>query len=194
MKQHFPASPGRRRVRARAAPPFRSGAYPDRTATAAPFVRIEDIAHALASTCCLAGQTRIFYSIAQHDYLASMIVPPQDALAALLLDVGEALRQLLPECFGSGTYVPTDIMARLGVTTPRSPTVAHADLVLRATERRDLGRPHDDPSPGTAQATPLALKIQPLPPFVAKHLFLDRYYELRPRDDPRQCPPAEGAS
>ena len=194
MKQDFPGSQGRRRVKTRAAHSFRSDPYSECTGSALHLVRIEDIAHALASTCCFAGQTKIFYSMAQHDYLVSMIVPPQDALAALLLNSGETLKQLLPEYFEADDYTPTDVMTRLGVPTHLPPTVEHADLVLRATELRDLGRPHDDASPHTVHVTALALKIQPLPPIVAKHLFLDRYYELRPQDDPRAFATADGAS
>ena len=194
MKQDFPGPQGRRRVRARAAHSFRSDPYAECAESASRLVRIEDIAHALASTCCFAGQTKIFYSIAQHDYLASMIVPPQDALAALLLNVREALEQLLPECFGIEGHAPTDVMARLGVETPLPPTIEHADLVLRATELRDLGRPYDNAMTHIEEVRPLVLKIQPLPPIVAKHLFLDRYYELRPLEDPRAFPTAEGAS
>lgn len=194
MKQDFPGSQGRRRVRARAAHAFRSDSYSEYTGSASHLVRIEDIAHALASTCCFACQTKIFYSIAQHDYLASMIVPPQDALAALLLNVREALEQLLPECLETEGYVSTDVLTRLGAPTHLPPTVEHADLVLRATELRDLGRPYDDAPTHIEEIRPLVLKIQPLPPIVAKHLFLDRYYELRPKEGPRAFATADGTS
>lgn len=194
MKQDFPGSQGRRQVKARAAHSFRSVPYSECTGSASHLVRIEEIAHALASTCCFAGQTKIFYSIAQHDYLVSMIVPPQDALAALLLNAEEALKQLPPENPETEGYVPTDVLTRLGVPTHLAPTVEHADLVLRATEFRDLGRPYDNALTDIEEVRPLVLKIQPLPPIVAKHLFLDRYYELRPRENSRPLRTAEGAS
>jgi hypothetical protein len=155
-------------------------------------VRIEDIAHALASTCCFAGLTKTFYSIAQHDYLASMIVPPQDALAALLLNAGEALEQILPGHIGGEGQAAADVLARFGVPTPLPPSVRDADLVLRATEQRDP--PQGETWTQIPEAPPLPLKIQPLPPFVAKHLFLDRYYELRPHEDPKRLPTEEGAA
>ncbi|NMG76872.1 metal-dependent phosphohydrolase [Aromatoleum diolicum] len=194
MKQDFPGSQGRRRVKARAAHSFRPDPYSECTGAASHLVRIEDIAHALASTCCFAGQTKIFYSIAQHDYLVSMIVPPQDALAALLLNAGEALKQLHRECLETEGHVATDVLTTLGVPTHLPPTVKHADLVLRATELRDLGRPYDNALTDIDEVRPLVLRIQPLPPIVAKHLFLDRYNELRPKEDPRRFPTAEGAS
>ncbi|WP_407280497.1 hypothetical protein U5817_08950 [Aromatoleum evansii] len=143
-------------------------------------VSIEDIAHVLASTCCFAGRARTFYSIAQHDYLASTIVPPDDALAALLLHAGDALRKLLAACLDAESQTTADILADLGAPPCLPPSVKYADLVLRAIARRDLDPPHDDAWIGTTQASPLARPIQPLAPIVAKHLFVDRYYELHP--------------
>ena len=149
-------------------------------------VSIEDIAHVLASTCCFAGRARIVFSIAQHDYLASTIVPPDDALAALLLHAGDALKELLPACLDAEGQAIADVLADLGAPPCLPPSVKYADLVLRATERRDLHPPHDDAWTGTTQASSLAPPIQPLAPIVAKHLFLDRYYELRPETDPER--------
>lgn len=141
-------------------------------------VSIEEIAHVLASTCCFAGRARTFYSVAQHDYLASTVVPPDDALAALLLHAGDALRKLLAACLDAESQTTADILADLGAPPCLPPSVKYADLVLRAIARRDLDPPHDDAWIGTTQASPLARPIQPLAPIVAKHLFLDRYNEL----------------
>lgn len=157
-------------------------------------VSIEDVAHVLASTCCFAGRARTFYSIAQHDYLASTIVPLDDALAALLLHAGDALKELLPACLDPEGQATADILAHLGAPPCLPPSVKYADLVLRATERRDLDPPYDDAWTGTTQSSPLARPIQALAPIVAKHLFIDRYYELRPQEDRRAFPTADGAS
>lgn len=157
-------------------------------------VNIEDIAHVLASTCCFAGRAHTFYSVAQHDYLASTIVPPDDALAALLLHAGDALRKLLAACINAESQTTADILADLGAPPYLPPSVKYADLVLRATERRDLDPPYEDAWTGTTQSSPLARPIQALAPIVAKHLFIDRYYELRPQEDRRALPTADGAS
>lgn len=98
MKQEHPGQRTGRRARPLADRLIPSGSPAGPTRTIARCVRIEDIAHALAGICCLAGQTRAFYSRAQHNYLASMIVPPEDALAALFLDTEHTLEDLLPEC------------------------------------------------------------------------------------------------
>lgn len=187
MKQDTQAARAMRRIGdpIRAGQDLRGGTAPDP-------ISIEDIAHVLASTCCFAGRARTFYAVAQHDYLVSTLVPPDDALAALLLHGGFALKVLLPACLDVEGQATADVLADLGVPPCLSPSVKYTDLVLRATERRDLDPPYDDAWTRTAQASPLAQPIQPLAAIVAKHLFIDRYYELQPRADRRRDHNEEG--
>lgn len=161
----------------------------ERTAPAE--VSIEDIAHILASTCCFAGRARTFYSIAQHDYLASRIVSPDDALAALLLHAGDAVKVLFPACLDTEGQLTADVLADLGAPPCLPPSVKYADLVLRATARRDLDPSYEDAWIGTAHPSPLARPVHPLAPIVAKHLFVERYFELRPGADRKRPPTGE---
>lgn len=149
-------------------------------------IRVTDIAHALAHVCRFSGHTREFYSVAQHSVLTSLIVPPEDALAALFHDATEAyigdvsspLKQLLPDYQAIEARLHADIFAKLGIPAELPASVKRADLILLATEQRDLIAPHDEEWSQLAGIEPLVCGINPLPPKLACALFLDRYREL----------------
>lgn len=149
-------------------------------------VLVEDIAHALANICRFAGHTREFYSVAQHSVLVSFIVPPADALAGLFHDAGEAylgdvtrpLKQLLPDYCAIEARLQADIFQKLGLPAELPPSVKRADRILLATEQRDLMPPHNDDWPLIAGIEPLADRIEPWTPWLARTMFLDRYREL----------------
>ena len=143
---------------------------------------IEDIAHALSKLCRFTGHTRTFYSVAQHSSIVSAIVSPEHALAGLLHDASEAflndisspLKQLLPEYRAIEKRVERVILNRFGIPSTLPPEVKRADLILLATEKRDLMPGHiDDHWEIVGDVQPLPWRIQPMVPELAYRYFMD---------------------
>lgn len=163
-----------------------TGVYFDFLQPHVDMVRLEDIAHALANTCRFGGHTRPFYSVAQHSVLASRIVAPEYARAALMHDAAEAylgdvpkpLKRLLPDYQRIEQRVEAVTLARFGLSLPLPVQVQRADLVLLATEQRDLMPYHEDKWGCIARVTPLPDPIVPVSPDEAREMFLARWDEL----------------
>lgn len=152
-------------------------------------IDIMDIALGLARECRFGGQTHGHwegYSVAQHSVHASHIVAPQHALEALLHDASEAyckdlpspLKGLLPDYQQIEARVDLAIRQKFRLPEQASPEVKHADLVMLATERRDLM-----PTDGAAWAIlegiePLPDTLTPLGPRDAYKLFMARWIDL----------------
>ncbi len=121
-------------------------------------IRPEDIARGLAHANRFQGQTRFGepYSVAQHSALACMIVPREDAFAALMHDSPEAyvgdvpspLKQLLPEYKRIESRVWRAIAAKFGLPLLLPPSVKHADIRMLKAEREDLMPQTDEAWPG----------------------------------------------
>lgn len=147
---------------------------------------IEEIAQALSKLCRFVGQSRRFYSVAQHSVIVSKIVPAEFALHGLLHDAAEAfvgdvtkpLKSILPGYKDIERRVASAAFARFGITEPMPPCVAHADLVALKTERRDLMPEGNEDWAGFADLEPLHDEIVPLWPEAAYRLFMDRYNEI----------------
>lgn len=149
-------------------------------------ITILDIAQGLAAESRYNGHTRGFYSVAQHAWLASQIVPRQHALEALLHDATEAyckdiprpLKELLTDYQTIEARVDLAIRATFGLPLDMTPAVKHADLVMLATERRDLMPADATPWPILEGIEPLPARVYTMQPAKAKALFLQRYVEL----------------
>lgn len=149
-------------------------------------VAIEDIAHGLAYQCRFNGQTREFYSIAQHSLIVASLVPPPLRLAALLHDAAEAylgdmvkpLKVLLPEFAALEDQVTAIIATTFGIDFSDYGPIKHADLIALATEKRDL-MPHSAERWAYLDGiTPLPTIIRAMDPQQAKRCFLDQYTSL----------------
>lgn len=161
-----------------------SGNFFDFLAPDASTITIEDIAQGLANESRFNGQTREFYSVAQHSIMVSRLVPPQHALAGLLHDCSESvlkdipkpLKRLLPDYQALESRVEKALLAKFGLTLPLDPQIKAADQVMLATEKRDLMHNHAYEEHAGVDALPDV--IIPMAPAVAKRAFLDRYSEL----------------
>lgn len=155
---------------------------------------IEDIAHALSLICRFGGQTKVFYSVAQHSVLVSQhvqVVPPwprparelrqvallHDAAEAYVGDMCRPLKRLLPEYQAIEQRVHVAIALRFRLVVHDMPQrVRDADNQILANE----GISFIGPNWRDACAEPLAALgvFTALDPAAAERAFLARYEEL----------------
>lgn len=158
---------------------------------------IRDIAHALSNICRYGGHSRKFYSVAEHSAMASYIVPPEDALWALMHDAAEAYigdvvrpikHSLGLEAFGVAEERLMDVICPwVGLEREQPASVTHADAVLLATEKRDLLCKPQAPMGETEwlHGAPVAAPLESViawtrTPAEAEDLFLFRFEMLAP--------------
>lgn len=153
-------------------------------------LRITDIAQALSHLCRFNGHTNRFYSVAQHCVHVSEIVPSEFALAGLLHDAHEAyigdvtspLKAVLGPEYRRLDNLWSDAIVYQFNLRDAGPTcweeVYKADMVLLATERRDLLPEVKVPWDCLFGVEPRERKIHPWSAEMAYNAFLRRYIEL----------------
>lgn len=146
-------------------------------------IAIEDIARHLSLQCRYNGACSTFYSVAEHSVRVSRLLPPRLQLWGLLHDAAEAylgdcvrpVKELLPGYRDMEALAMMAVVGKFGLEWPEPREVKIADLVLLATEKRDL-MPADD---GWALGCePLRAAIRPWSPAAAEAAFLDAFYRL----------------
>ncbi len=149
-------------------------------------ISIKDIAHGLSHICRFTGHVHTFYSVAEHSYHASYLVPPEHALAALLHDAAEAylgdvsspLKHQLHEYKVIETNVELAIRRRFRLPLTQHACIKHADRVMLATEKRDLMPAHRETWSDLLGIEPMPMQIIPMTSAIARQKFFDRFMEL----------------
>jgi hypothetical protein len=145
---------------------------------------LRDVAHALSLQCRFNGHCLRFYSVAEHSVRVSRALPLglaawgllHDAAEAYLSDLPSPIKRQMPLFQDAENKLLVVIAERFGLCWPMPELVARADLLLLATEARDLMAP--PPEPWRLEADPLEERIEPWTPAEAEHAFLERCAEL----------------
>lgn len=151
-------------------------------------IDLYDIAHALSMQCRYTGHCESFYSVAEHSYIISLMVPKEDALAALLHDASEAyltdvaspVKPLLENYKAMEETIMRAIAEKFKFDYPLPETVKRADRAQLKTEAKYLmasgGQTWNQEQFGDGSIKGKIPKCYQ--PIEAKQLFLSRFWEL----------------
>ena len=153
-------------------------------------VNILDIAHSLAMQCRYTGHTSKFYSVAEHSWHVSHIVPPElallgllhDATEAYLTDVARPVKRHLDNYKAIEALNWTVIAKKFRLPDVMPEAIHEADAAMLAAERAALMRPLPKASDiewsmGDVRP-PAKVQIYGWYPDSGKQQFLERFYEL----------------
>lgn len=150
-------------------------------------IDIFDIASALSKVCRFSGHCRKFYSVAEHSYLVSFLVPHHLALEALLHDASEAyladipspVKQLLPDYKRIEVFVMQQVADKFNLKQgfESLPEIKQADWAQLKAEAVDLLS-----SQGSSWYFPEGLPDGKRPscftPQISEIVFLERFNSL----------------
>lgn len=149
---------------------------------------IYDIAHKLAFQCRYGGGCSHYYSVAEHSWNLSYLVPNHLALDALLHDRGESWLQDFLRPVKKKAQPWYGIMERrieevsapvFGVTYPNHPTVMQADIRICIDEKKQLytcGYTSENAVEDAGEG--FGIKLNCWGPYEARDMFLHRYTQL----------------
>lgn len=147
-------------------------------------VDIHDIALHLSRICRFTGACSRFYSVAEHSYWVSYVVPPRMAMAGLLHDAHEAyvgdcsrpLKQLLPDYKYIEGLNWQAVSKAFGLPWELPPEVKAADNAMLLTERKALMQGLSEP--WAIDGAPAKITIECWHHEWAAKRFLDRFEQL----------------
>jgi hypothetical protein len=158
-------------------------------------IELGDIARALANQCRFGGHCRRFYSVAQHCVIVSQLIEeqgasPDEALAALMHDAGEAYLGDLPHPIKHRSELgrafreaeePLERVIRSRFSITNSPSaIKRIDRALLATERRAFSAERWQ-WPELEGVEPLDVELEPWTPDDAAEAFIRRFEALDAR-------------
>jgi uncharacterized protein len=142
---------------------------------------IEDIAHALSNLCRFAGHVESFYSVAQHSWLVSVLLPKDspyrlealmhDAAEAYIIDLPRPIKQAMPQYTDMEHKIEAALAEQFKLEWPWPKEVKHADNQALRIEQINLMK--DPPVPWTTQGIGVPhMDLKALEPRLAEDLFM----------------------
>jgi len=147
-------------------------------------IDINDLALGVSGMGRFYNQLHKWYSVAEHLVRCSWVSDDpkiqfcclmHDAHEAIVGDVQSFLKRLIPQYIAIEHGVERAVARKYGFPYPHPPIVKEIDLILLATEKRDLKR-HSDWR--DSLYPPLKDKIVPWKREKARRMFLKRFHEL----------------
>lgn len=147
---------------------------------------IEDIAQGLSNSSRYAGQPSRFYSISEHCFWCSHMVPSEFALEALMHDAAESvmtdlphpLKELLPEYKAMEHRLEAAIARKYGLIFPYPPIVKEVDIRMRLTEMPQIFTCKGRNMLSSTGLEPFQIKLACWSPSEARMMFTKRYDQL----------------
>jgi len=161
----------------------------------ADIIEINDIARSLSMQCRYAGHCYRFYSIAEHSYLVSKMVPDHLALVGLMHDAAEAyltdlpspLKEILPEFKKLEKKVHKAVMLAYKIQYSKKDyeLIKLADTqILKSEAIKIIATPHVDNWAAELPSGP-AIELELWSPSIAEAVFKGRFFEIINSDKKR---------